>query len=82
MSRKKPFSDFDDDGVNPLGKKQPIAFLAPTLKLMAPGSHIDISKTFTEARVKAAACRAGARVDVRVLPDRLQVTLISKINRW
>lgn len=77
MPRKSAFSDFDDDGVNPLGPKRPLEFLAPTLRLMAPGSSILISKA-PEKDILKIAQRIGAEIELKPEGRGLRLDLIKK----
>lgn len=76
MARRTVFNDVDD-GVSPHGRKQPLAFLAPTLKLLAPGSSIMIAK-FPPSRIHRIAERIGVKVRLDVQTDRIRLTVVEK----
>ena len=70
--------DWDDDEIDPHGPKNPMAFLAPTLRLLAVGSRIVIPK-FSRKAIHASAKAARVRVRLEVMPDRIRLTVTEKI---
>jgi hypothetical protein len=78
VPRKNIFCDFKDDGIEPLGRKQPTAFLTPTFRLMAPGMSIVTSK-FPLHVIRAAAKRARVYVDLDVQSDRIRIKVTGRI---
>ena len=68
-----------DAEIDPLGPKRPLAFLAPTLRLMAPGSSI-VTARFPEKEILAVAKRAGIGIQLTVYPDRIYVTRLSGVD--
>jgi hypothetical protein len=80
MANKNEIFGMGHDGINPLGPKRPLAFLAPTLRLMAVGESIVTAK-FPEGKILSIAKSIGIGVRLTVDKTSIRITrMAGKVN--